>query len=84
MLEVKWKDASDNTKLLEDNALTGYIDGIALFQQALPVSLIKRYSNKSPGGAEKGLLTYVDFERQELQSSGDLALQPYVLSKVQK
>ncbi len=79
-----WKDASDNTKLLEDNALTGYIDGIALFQQALPVSLIKRYSNKSPGGAEKGLLTYVDFERQELQSSGDLALQPYVLSKVQK
>ena len=80
-----WKDeGADNDKVKEANALTGYLDGIALFKQALPLSLIKRYSTKSPGGSEKGLIVYVDFDRQERQLNGDLALKPYVLNKVIK
>ena len=63
------------------NALSGNIDGLALFEQALPPTLIKRYTDKSLGGEEKGLITYVDFERQERQKNGDLTLQPYVLNK---
>ena len=36
---------------------------------------------KSPGGSEKGLEIYLDFDRQERQKNGDLVLQPYVLNK---
>jgi len=78
-----WQNDGDPT-VHEANALTGFIDGIALFEQALPVSLINRYSSKSPGGAEKGLIVYLDFDRQERQKSGALPMEPYVLSKVVK
>ena len=70
--------------VLEEHALTGYIDGIALFEQALPITLIKRYTNKAPGGTEKGLLTYVDFDHQERQKGGELVMEPYPLNKVVK
>ena len=77
-----WQEEGlENDKTLQDNALTGYIDGFALFKQALPTTLIQRYSQKSPGGSEKGLEIYLDFDRQERQKNGDLVLQPYVLNK---
>ena len=71
-------------EVLQDNALTGHIDGLALFEQALPTTLIKRYATKSPGGEERGLLVYMDFARQEQQQVGGLALQPNALSQVVK
>ena len=71
-------------EVLQDNALTGYIDGLALFEQALPTTLIKRYATKSPGGEERGLLVYMDFARQEQQQAGGLALEPNALSQVVK
>ncbi len=72
------------SEVLQDNALTGHIDGLALFEQALPTTLIKRYATKSPGGEERGLLVYMDFARQEQQQAGGLALQPNALSQVVK
>lgn len=77
-----WKEEGPNNDVIhQENPLTGLIDGIALFEQALPKTLIERYNAKALGGEERGLITYVDFERQELQKSGELLLQPYVLSK---
>ena len=70
-----------NDVLHQYNALTGYIDGICLFEQALPTSLIRRYSSKALGGSEKGLKVYLDFNRQERQKNGDLVLRPYTASQ---
>ncbi|MBQ7141856.1 MAG: hypothetical protein IJR84_02190 [Bacteroidaceae bacterium] len=77
--DMVWQNSGDPT-LYEANAFTGYIDGLALFEQALPTTLIKRYSSKSPGGSERGLLAYMPFDHQERQKSGELTLQPYALS----
>ena len=77
-----WKEEGEkNDSIRQENALTGHIDGIALFEQALPWTLIKRYTTKALGGTEKGLLTYVDFDRQERQQNGEIQLLPYVLNK---
>ena len=78
-----WQESGD-PNIMQDNPLTGYIDGLALFEQALPATLVKRYSTKSPMGTERGLKVYMDFDRQEMQKSGELALMPYALSKVVK
>lgn len=72
-----------NGETLEQaNALTGYIDELGLFAQALPLSLIKRYSTKSPLGTEKGLITYLSFSQQERNQQNQIELQPCVLNKV--
>jgi len=77
-----WKEEGPHNDVVhQKNALTGNIDGIALFEQALPYTLIKRYTDKALGGSEMGLITYLDFERQERQKNGDITLQPYVLNK---
>ena len=78
-----WQEKGNPT-VMQDNALTGYIDGLALFEQALPTTLIKRYATKSPGGEEQGLKVYMPFDHQEEQKSGTLALMPYALSSVVK
>ncbi len=72
----------DGETLREENALTGYIDEVGLFAQALPYSLIKRYSMKAPLGTEKGLITYLSFSQQERDSQNQIVLEPYVLNKV--
>ena len=77
--DMVWQKSGDPT-LYEANAFTGHIDGLALFEQALPTTLIKRYSTKSPGGSERGLIAYMSFDHQERQKSGELSLQPYALS----
>ena len=73
-----------NPALKQDNAFTGHLDGLILFEQALPATLIKRYSQKSPGGEERGLKVFMPFDHQVEQKSGTLALMPYALSKVVK
>ena len=80
-----WKEeGSENDKIHQDYPLTGNIDCITLFEKALPMTLINRYAHKALGGKEKDLLTYVDFERQEMQQSGELVLVPFSLNKVVK
>ena len=64
----------------QENAFTGHIDGLMLFEQALPMTLIKRYSEKSPGGEERGLLLHMPFDHQEQQKNGNITLQPWALS----
>ena len=74
---------NEGDSVVEDthNWLEGYLDEICLFEQALPLSLIKSYSMKSPYGDETGLKTYMGFSRQELQSNNDIVLVPYVYSQ---
>ena len=64
------------------NALTGNMDELCLFGQALPLSLIKRYSVKSPTGTEKGLITYMSFSMQERDAQNQMVLTPFALSNV--
>ena len=72
----------DNDKRYQQNAMTGQIDGLTLFEQVLPPVLIQRYGSKGLSGEEKGLKTYLDFCRQERQKNGELLLMPYALNKV--
>jgi len=77
-----WFETGPNDDVLHQyNPLTGYIDGICLFEQALPPTLIKRYSEKSVGGGEKGLITFAGFNRQERMLDNNYTLQPYGLSQ---
>lgn len=77
-----WHEQGLNSDVLHQyNALTGNIDGICLFEQALPTALIKRYGTKAIGGSEKGLVTYLNFDQQERQKNGDIVLRPYALSQ---
>ena len=77
-----WKEEGlHNDVVHQQNALTGHIDGLALFEQALPPSLIKRYTYKSLGGKEKGLITFLSFNRQEKQKNGELLLRPFALNQ---
>ena len=77
-----WKEEGPNNDVVhQENPLTGHIDGFALFEQALPKTLIKRYMTKALGGQEKGLITYIDFDRQQRQENGDIQLEPYGMNK---
>ena len=77
-----WFEAGPNDDVLHQyNPFTGYIDGICLFEQALPPTLIKRYCEKSVGGGEKGLITFAGFNRQERMLDNSFTLQPYGLSQ---
>ena len=64
-----------------DDALTGNVDELMFFAQALPEQLIKTYTTKSPNGDEAGLLTYLGFDRQERQKDNSIELVPYAYSK---
>ena len=64
-----------------DDALTGNVDELMFFAQALPQQLISTYATKSPNGDEYGLLTYLGFDRIERQKDNDLVLVPYAYSK---
>jgi len=77
--DMVWQEEG-NPLVYEANAFTGHIDGLMLFEQALPTTLIKRYSEKSPGGEERGLLLSMPFNHQVRQKNGELTLQPLALS----
>ena len=62
--------------------LKGNIDELAFFAQALPQTLINTYATKSPNGDEAGLMTYLGFDRSELQTDNTIEMVPYVYSKV--
>ena len=76
------KQSDGKTATLDTrNWLEGYIDEFCLFEQALPLALIKSFSTKSPNGDEAGLLTYLSFDRQERQGDNDIVLVPYPYSR---
>ena len=68
-------------KMVASNAITGYIDELGIFAQALPKSLIDAYSTKSPNGDEGGLMQYMSFDRMERQSDNQIKMVPYAYSK---
>ena len=77
-----WYEAGPNDNVRHQNyALTGWLDGICLFEQALPPTLLRRYMEKSVGGGEKGLVTFLGFNRQERRLNNDYTLQPYGLNQ---
>ena len=61
--------------------LTGNLDELCMFAQALPLTLIKAYATKSPQGDEAGLLTYLSFDRQERQKDNSIETVAYPWSK---
>ena len=77
------KDLVDGKLVIEDtrNWLRGNIDDICMFAQALPATLIKAYSTKSPNGDEAGLLAYLGFSRQERMHDNDIVAVPYAYSQ---
>ena len=62
-------------------AMTGYVDELCMFEQALPQQLISTYATESPNGDERGLMTYLSFDRQERQKDNDIMMVPYAYSK---
>ena len=48
----------------------GHLDGFALFEQALPKSLIESYDNLSPKGDELGLIAWLPFNEQRENDNG--------------
>ena len=80
-----WHEAGANVQTLhQENALTGHIDELCLFSQALPPTLLKHYSSKCPTGREKGLLVRMGFGRYERQTNNNIELRPYALNQVVK
>ena len=75
------KDNGDVEVVDGDDALTGNVDELLFFAQALPETLIKTYTTKSPNGDEAGLMTYLAFDRQERQKDNSIELVPYAYSK---
>ena len=72
------------TEFFETNFKSDYkgrLDELCMFQQALPLTLIKAYATKSPQGDEAGLLTYLAFDRQERQKDNDIETVAYTWSK---
>lgn len=63
------------------NYFQGNLDEIYFFDQVLPTTLIQNYSAKSPQGDEAGLLTYLSFDRRELQKDNTFENVPYVYSR---
>ena len=66
---------------LGSGGFAGRLDEVCLFDQALPLTLIKSYSTHSPQGDEAGLITYLGFQRQERSQDNDIVTVPYVYSK---
>jgi len=80
--KYKEKNANGETVTIDTrNWLTGNIDEFCFFAQALPLSLVKTYSTKSPYGDEAGLLTYLAFDRQERLKNNKIETMPYAYSK---
>ncbi len=78
-----WHEAGPKADVIHyQNAISANFDEITLFAQALPPTLIKHYSTKSPSGSEKGLLTYMSFSRQERNANNTLEFKPYAMSQV--
>ncbi len=80
---ARYKCYDDNGKVVTvdtRNSLTGNIDEVCFFAQALPLTLINKYSTKSPYGNEAGLITYLAFERQERLKNNKIALVAYPYS----
>ncbi|MGX8697394.1 MAG: LamG-like jellyroll fold domain-containing protein, partial [Prevotella sp.] len=72
---------SGGTPVIGGCDLTGNVDELCMFQQALPLTLIKAYATKSPQGDEAGLITYLSFDRQERQKDNDIETVAYPWSK---
>lgn len=50
--------------------LIGHLDGVALFEQALPRSLVESFDNLAPMGDEMGLIAYLPFNEQRENANG--------------
>ena len=61
--------------------LSGNIDELIFFQQALPQTLISSYATKSPQGDEYGLMSYLSFDHQERNAKNEIVMAPYAYSR---
>ncbi|MBP5658718.1 MAG: hypothetical protein J6W89_01725, partial [Paludibacteraceae bacterium] len=68
------QDGITGAMYLGGNGFKGNIDEFAIFEQALPQSLVEIYEDISLTGDEMGLIGYLPFEEQFLNTSGVLQL----------
>jgi len=68
------QDGITGAMYLGGNGFKGNIDEFAIFEQALPQSLVNIYEDISLTGDEMGLIGYLPFEEQFLNASGVLQL----------
>ncbi len=68
------QDGITGAMYLGGNGFKGNIDEFAIFEQALPQSLVEIYEDISLTGDEMGLIGYLPFEEQFLNASGVLQL----------
>jgi hypothetical protein len=61
-------------------AITGHIDEIGMFEMVLPENIIKTYSGSTPTGGEMGMMAYLNFSRNELQKDHSQRLMPTGIS----
>ncbi|MGX8695573.1 MAG: LamG-like jellyroll fold domain-containing protein, partial [Prevotella sp.] len=59
-----------------ENAITGNIDEIAMYEMAMTARGIKNCSAYTPSGGEKGMLAYLNFSKNERQLSNEIKLVP--------
>ena len=63
------------------DAMSGNVDELCLFQQALPLTLIRHYATHGPKGDEAGLVTYLSFDQQQRQHDNSLEYIPYIYNR---
>lgn len=59
-----------------ENAITGHIDEIGMYEMALPESALKSYAENTPNGEEMGLMAYLSFSENKRQLDNVMRLMP--------
>ena len=69
-LKSDFLNSISGSMTLGGDGFEGHIDEIALFEQALPKTLVEEYYNLKPYGDEMGLMAYLPFEETKESSQG--------------
>ena len=72
---VTYVDADTKTR-----PIAGHIDEIAMYEMVLPENMIKSFANITPSGEEMGMLAYLNFSHNVIQSDNSQRLMPTGLS----
>ena len=59
-----------------ENAITGHIDEIGMYEMALPESVLKTYAESTPTGEEMGMMAYLSFSENKRQLDNVMRLMP--------
>lgn len=63
-----------------EDAISGHIDEIAMYEMVLPENMLLNYMNTQPTGEEMGMMAYLSFGRNELQMDNSQRIMPTGIS----